>query len=102
MRIPSGNIRAARGRGKLLQTTSRAEADLRSALRSLACVALICLCHSATLAAGQQQLHSITTNEKDFLLDGKPFQIISGEMPLRADPTRILARPAEKSSGDGA
>jgi beta-galactosidase len=32
------------------------------------------------LAAGQQQLHSITTNEKDFLLDGKPFQIISGEM----------------------
>jgi beta-galactosidase len=53
---------------------------LRSVLRSLACVALFFACHSAALAAGEQQLHAVTTNKKDFLLDGKPFQIFSGEM----------------------
>ena len=35
---------------------------------------------SMATAASQKQRHTFALGERDFLLDGKPFQIISGEM----------------------
>ena len=36
--------------------------------------------HTSAVTPPSQQRHTFTTNDTAFLLDGKPFQIISGEM----------------------
>ena len=46
--------------------------------------------------------HSFRAEDGKFMLDGKPFQIISGEMHYRADSARVLARTAAHGEGDGA
>ncbi len=44
-------------------------------------IALLCLFGMVNLySIGQTATHSFTLSKTDFLLDGKPFQIISGEM----------------------
>ena len=49
--------------------------------------ALIVLLFTAGSCFGQQ--HSFTVNDTDFLLDGKPFQIISGEMHYTRIPRAV-------------
>lgn len=48
-------------------------------MRTLAFLALIAL-QCLVVASAQQSIHTFTVGDSAFLLDGKPFQIVSGEM----------------------
>ena len=49
------------------------------------------------VAHSQDSKHIFSLGKQEFLLDGKPFQIISGEM----HPEGILAAPHTDGKGDG-
>ena len=58
---------------------------------------ILCQCD----LSAQVPKHTFALGDRDFLLDGKPFQIIAGEMHFARIPRQVLAPSASNGKGYG-